>query len=368
MSQCIKPLFKLQDELLISKYRKKWFSYKHLPYSLKKNIDYLVQNQNILIVPCSQCEICKNNKRGDWVERLKHEKLKWNNTYFVTLTYSNDNLCSFELNSIHLRNFIKYLRKLIKPNELKFFATGEYGSLNQRPHFHVIIFTNYDLFLTPLFKKNGSVLYDCELIKKCWRNKGYVSVGFDDNGSSFAYSFMYSTKSLTKTQINYKKKLYDIERDYLYIKNGNGFKTYLKIEQLFFKYDFKRPEFITMSRSLGHSNYYNLSEYTRSELLNHQFKENKKIVQDLKLYEIDNLTGEQKIRDDVKKQLRNLSLKIYDDNLIIEKYFSFANKYSIERQKRKYLFENTPNLSIIENLEYNKNRILEKKYLKKGFL
>ncbi|QGH72994.1 MAG: replication associated protein [Microviridae sp. ctzVR26] len=62
---------------------------------------------------------------------------------FVTLTYNNENLPNDgELVPRHLTNFFKRLRKrlALEGRSIRYFACGEYGEKNSRPHYHAIIF------------------------------------------------------------------------------------------------------------------------------------------------------------------------------------------------------------------------------------
>lgn len=92
--------------------------------------------------------------------RILHETESWENYMFVTLTYS-DQYLPFDVNSLyptlrkdHLVKFYKRLRKSIEPFKIKYFACGEYGEQNLRPHYHMILF--------------GLGLQDKDLIKEAW--------------------------------------------------------------------------------------------------------------------------------------------------------------------------------------------------------
>lgn len=88
--------------------------------------------------PCGKCFPCLVNKRSEWLLRLRTESLQHNYVSFVTLTYSDEFLPS-ELSREHLRNFFKRLRHHLS---FKYYAIGEYGTENKRPHYHFIAFSD----------------------------------------------------------------------------------------------------------------------------------------------------------------------------------------------------------------------------------
>lgn len=103
-----------------------------------------------IYVPCSRCPNCKRRRINSWVFRLLQEEKISSNAHFVTLTYdtkhvpiSKNGFMTLEKSAF--QNYMKRLRKLVKqqfPNNqsLKYYAAGEYGSKNDRPHYHAIIF------------------------------------------------------------------------------------------------------------------------------------------------------------------------------------------------------------------------------------
>lgn len=58
----------------------------------------------------------------------------------LTLTYDDDHLPQYgQLHKEHLQKFFKRLRKNFSQN-FKYVASGEYGDINRRPHFHIALF------------------------------------------------------------------------------------------------------------------------------------------------------------------------------------------------------------------------------------
>lgn len=102
-----------------------------------------------MTVPCGKCGACKANRRAEWSFRLQEEMRASTNAFFITLTYSNENL-KYNINSrletlekTDLQKFIKRLRyKNCNKwnNKLRYYAVGEYGTTTLRPHYHAIIY------------------------------------------------------------------------------------------------------------------------------------------------------------------------------------------------------------------------------------
>lgn len=95
-------------------------------------------------VPCGKCPICKARRVNQWVFRLMQEEKVSISAHFVTLTYDTryvpiSNNGFMTLRKKDFQDYMKRLRKLTDV-KLKYYAVGEYGSQNKRPHFHAIIF------------------------------------------------------------------------------------------------------------------------------------------------------------------------------------------------------------------------------------
>lgn len=60
---------------------------------------------------------------------------------FVTLTYDRANIPgNWSLEPRTLQLFIKSLREAVRPNRIRYYAVGEYGEKNNRPHYHISLF------------------------------------------------------------------------------------------------------------------------------------------------------------------------------------------------------------------------------------
>lgn len=181
-------------------------------------------------VPCGRCPPCKKRRVDSWVFRLMKEQRRHSHCHFITLTYdthavpiSDNGFMSLDKSAFP--RFVKRLRKLLGNDHppIRYYACGEYGSKNKRPHYHAIVFgvANQELFFKA-WHLDGKAI-------------GTVHVG-QVSGDSIAYCMKYIDKSNFKA--NHDR-------------------------------DDRVPEFALMSKGLG-SNYlsqavknYHLQDYSR---------------------------------------------------------------------------------------------------------
>lgn len=156
----------------------------YFPISLKNNVkERSINNSLGMVVPCGKCLDCRRSRSRNWIFRLLNEKDISISSYFITLTYDEENI-SFTKNGLptlvkkDFQNFMKILRKKNKA-VIKYYACGEYGKL-QRPHFHAIIFN----------------VLDSNFIDSSW-GRGFVTVD-EVNSSSIAYVTGYVNKYMIR--------------------------------------------------------------------------------------------------------------------------------------------------------------------------
>lgn len=95
----------------------------------------------------------------------------------------------------HFQKFMKRLRKSIHPKRIKFFHCGEYGELNQRPHYHALLF-GHDFDDKVLYKThNDQRYYVSEKLNILWPF-GFSIIG-DVTFESAAYVARYQLKKIT---------------------------------------------------------------------------------------------------------------------------------------------------------------------------
>jgi len=96
---------------------------------------------------------------------------------FITLSYSDEHLPPDY--GIHVRVwqlFMYRLRQSIKPIKVRFFACGEYGDRNYRPHYHALIFGYQFPDLKLYSNKRGIRLYTSKSLDQLWPY-GFNTVG-----------------------------------------------------------------------------------------------------------------------------------------------------------------------------------------------
>lgn len=94
---------------------------------------------------------------SDWIIRLQHEAQYNPHTLFVTLTYKTENLCYNDNGEACLvkRDLQLWLKRLRKKYSVRYYAVGEYGTKNHRPHYHVILFSSTPIPLNDLLSSWG---------------------------------------------------------------------------------------------------------------------------------------------------------------------------------------------------------------------
>jgi len=126
--------------------------------------------------PCGKCENCETIRKMEWGTRLKHELETVGDGVFLTLTYKDEHLpYDGSISKDVIQRFFKRFRKLLfreDVQKISYYSVGDYGELNDRPHYHSIIFgidKRNPVFNYTDFKKGYAL---CE----SWTN-GFVHVG-----------------------------------------------------------------------------------------------------------------------------------------------------------------------------------------------
>lgn len=106
------------------------------------------------------------------IEAMSHEK-----NCVLTLTYDNDHLpAGGTLVLSDYQKFLKNLRKRLSPARIRFFGCGEYGSLGQRPHYHIIIFGWCPDDLVYFYSSDRKIkFFRSQTVADIWKN-GYIAV------------------------------------------------------------------------------------------------------------------------------------------------------------------------------------------------
>jgi len=131
-----------------------------------------------------------------------HEAQMHAQNCFLTLTYNDQNLPDDYSIDVEVHKlFMKRLRASVA-HKIRFFAAGEYGDLDNRPHYHYLIFNYRPTDLKLHSTKNNINLYTSEKISKLWPY-GFSTVG----------NLTYKTAAYTARYV-IKKQSGDIAPDY----------------------------------------------------------------------------------------------------------------------------------------------------------
>lgn len=126
-----------------------------------------------ILVPCGKCANCKATHVQQWVQRLTDEMMSNDVTFFVTLSYDDENICYVTddngnyLQTLNRQDYTQYLQKLkyqcdINLINMRYFGCGEYGKSTSRPHYH------FAIFLTFVSGAAWSQVQISELLLKPW--------------------------------------------------------------------------------------------------------------------------------------------------------------------------------------------------------
>ena len=148
-------------------------------------------------IPCGKCYGCRMEYAKQWATRCILESKQWENNWFITLTYDDEHLplkeqintdtgemkgiMSATLEPPAVTKFMKDLRRYWKyhydEDNIRFYACGEYGGRNGRPHYHIIAFNLNIRDIKPLGRtQTGRMQWDSDIIRKIW-GKGLTGLG-----------------------------------------------------------------------------------------------------------------------------------------------------------------------------------------------
>lgn len=159
-----------------------------------------------VLVPCGRCIGCTVKRSREWANRMMLELKYHDRASFITLTYDDEHLPrseyvdgngeikeSYTLDKREFQRFMKRLRRRLEPEQIRFFACGEYGGKTKRPHYHAIIF-GYDFCDDRyIFGQNdGFITYRSPLLEEVWPF-GFSMVA-EVNWNTCAYVSRYCTK------------------------------------------------------------------------------------------------------------------------------------------------------------------------------
>lgn len=119
--------------------------------------DVKYKTNSFHLVPCGKCIACLSRRRNDWSFRLQKEQEHSSYSFFLTLTYDDqniplkiqDNKPYFVFNKKHIQDYLKRVRHFgSKMNlNIRYYCVSEYGSKIHRPHYHMQLFVKNDNLL-----------------------------------------------------------------------------------------------------------------------------------------------------------------------------------------------------------------------------
>lgn len=182
------------------------------------NIRQALDDQTMTIA-CGQCIGCRLERSRQWATRCYHESTQHTQNCFITLTFSDEHKpTDGSLQVKHMQDFMKRLRRWENYNaeqenrperKIRFFACGEYGERNLRPHYHACLF-GFDFMDKELWSETrGNKTYRSGILEKLWPF-GFALIG-DVTFESAAYVARYITKKITgeKASLHYTDLDYD---------------------------------------------------------------------------------------------------------------------------------------------------------------
>lgn len=173
-----------------------------------------------LEVGCGKCLGCRSDQARQWAIRMHHQSQIATSSYFVTLTYSDENMPEgSSLEPDHLKSFWKKLRQdrqrdyakrfpklpmgeINRRASFQYYACGEYGPSTLRPHYHLALYSLDLLDLYPWRDSDSGPVFRSPYLESHWQ-LGNVEVSKLGFGAS-AYIAGYVREKL-ETPINYDR-------------------------------------------------------------------------------------------------------------------------------------------------------------------
>lgn len=210
------------------------------------NLDEPVQ------VPCGRCTDCRLEYSRQWAIRCVLEIQMQEKSCFLTLTLNEENITyggkAYTLYPRELQLFLKRLRKKYGKG-IRFFACGEYGDINRRPHYHLLVFGhNFNEDKTLYKIRDGIPLYVSEQLDNLWRNpETKKNMGLATVGEANFETAAYVARYILKKKLGKTSRFYDeqgIEPEFVRMSRGGrgglggiGSSWYDKFKTDVFPYD-----------------------------------------------------------------------------------------------------------------------------------
>lgn len=214
-----------------------------------------------LVLPCGRCPDCLGRRVSGWSYRLLLTERFCKSSHFVTLTYDNEHvpkssrkfltLCKRDV-QLYFKRLRKRVSVLDPEAKIKYYAAGEYGSLNWRPHYHLILF-------------NADKLS----IEKAWCDEQGRPIGTVDIGTVTGASVGYTLKYITKPKRVPCHRNDDRLPEFALMSKGLGVEYVTDQMKAYHKADLFNRMFVTTAdgKKVSMPRYYKDKIYTKGERL-----------------------------------------------------------------------------------------------------
>lgn len=263
---CYHPLIRVEE---VGKWVTAQDGHKYHPAKIFNPEKYEIENlkdgayNKHEIIPCGKCIGCRLENSRQWANRGFLEGQLWENNWFVTLTYDDENIPKLEyietskgytftedenwggtLEPKDIHTFMNTLRQIMKreygETGIRYMLCGEYGGTTERPHYHIIFF-NLNLPLETFFEPrviNKEIYFRNKVIERAW-DKGISNIS-EASWNNIAYTARYITKKINglESEEIYASKGQD-QKEFFRASNrpGIGFGYYEKYKHKIYEKD-----------------------------------------------------------------------------------------------------------------------------------
>lgn len=195
MMICTNPLYALDLGVLNPDTGKR--AIKIMPRRADQDFQYLENKYgkgSILKLPCGRCLNCRINYARTWALRCVAEAYYYDESWFVTLTYDDENYLKRDCR----RDFQLFMKRLRKHHPgVRYFMCCEQGEHTKRWHMHAILFNLHldDVKCLGKGPKTG-YYYESKELLATW-SKGFIVLG-DVNYQTCNYVAQYCVKKTYK--------------------------------------------------------------------------------------------------------------------------------------------------------------------------
>lgn len=153
-------------------------------------------NPFLLEVPITSNHYVRKRFINDWTVRTWYENKSAKCSFFVTLTFNDNNVPRFSDGRLGFRKdlCVKFMKRLrnwlrreygLEEDVFKYFLCSEYGKNTHRPHHHVLFFFK-EFLAFPVF---------CELVHRAW-TYGFCDVEIPESNKVLTYVSKYVAKDM----------------------------------------------------------------------------------------------------------------------------------------------------------------------------